>query len=76
MYCIAAAAALDQDAAPRRGALFDQLVKELRSEYAAALPACAQRIQMALAENERSIRAALKKYGVNGEAGVMQEQAR
>lgn len=66
----------DQDTAPLRGALFDQLVKELRSEYAAAVTACAQRIHKALAENRHSIRSALDKFGVSGDPGVMQEQAR
>ncbi|KAL3146191.1 hypothetical protein ABBQ32_002897 [Trebouxia sp. C0010 RCD-2024] len=36
-----------EDDAALRGALFDQLVKELRSEYAAAVTACAQRIHKA-----------------------------
>ena len=66
----------DRHAAPLRGALFDQLVKELRSEYAAAVTACAQRIHRALADRRRSIRLALDKYGVSGDPGVMQEQAR
>lgn len=66
----------DQDTAPLRGALFNQMVKELRSEYAAAVTACAQRIHKALAENRHSIRSALDKFGVSGDPGVMQEQAR
>lgn len=59
---------------PRRGALFNQLVKELRSEFAAAVTACAQRIHTALADNRCSIRAALEQYGVTGDSGVIQEQ--
>ena len=72
---IATAVRADQDGAPLRGALFDQLVKELRSEYAAAVTACAQRIHKALADNRHSIRSALERFGVSGDAGVMQEQA-
>lgn len=59
---------------PRRGALFNQLVKELRSEFAAAVTACAQRIHSALADSTCSIRAALEQFGVTGDSGVMQEQ--
>lgn len=68
----------DEDAAPLRGALFDQLVKELRSEYAAAVTACAQRIHKALAEGRRKgrIRSVLDKYGMSSDPGIMQEQVR
>ena len=73
--CHAGAVLADQGAPPLRGALFDQLVKELRSEYAAAVTACAGRIHTALGEGRGSIRTALDKYGVNGDPGIMQEQA-
>lgn len=76
MISLADAAVLeDENAAPLRGALFDQLVKELRSEYAAAVTACAQRIHSSLAQHKCSIRAGLERYGVSGNPGVMQEQA-
>ena len=65
---------MQDGAGPLRGALFDQVVKEFRSEYAAAVTACAQRIHGALAENRHSIRVALERFGVNGQPGVMQEQ--
>ncbi|KAL0038366.1 hypothetical protein WJX77_003765 [Trebouxia sp. C0004] len=59
---------------PQRGALFNQLVKELRSEYAAAVTACAQRIHSALADHRCSIRAALEKYGIANDSAVLMEQ--
>ncbi|KAL0048962.1 hypothetical protein WJX82_003343 [Trebouxia sp. C0006] len=59
---------------PKRGALFNQLVKELRSEYAAAVTACAQRIHSALADHRCSIRAALEKYGITNDSAVLMEQ--
>ncbi len=74
MYLCVVVPVVQDAGGPARGALFDQIVKELRSEYAAAVTACAQRIHSALAENRRSIRAALERYGVNGGPGAMQEQ--
>ncbi|KAA6421600.1 MAG: hypothetical protein FRX49_08543 [Trebouxia sp. A1-2] len=59
---------------PKRGALFNQLVKELRSEYAAAVTVCAQRIHSALADHRCSIRAALEKYGIINDSAVLMEQ--
>ncbi len=59
---------------PKRGALFNQLVKELRSEYAAAVTACAQRIHSALADHRCSIRAALENYGITNDSAVLMEQ--
>lgn len=74
-WCLCAAVPIEQEGeGPKRGALFNQLVKELRSEYAAAVTACAQRIHSALADHRCSIRAALEKYGITNDSAVLMEQ--
>ena len=74
-WCVCAAVPTAQEGeGPKRGALFNQLVKELRSEYAAAVTACAQRIHSALADYRCSISAALEKYGITNDSAVLMEQ--
>ncbi len=74
-WCLCASVPIEQEGeGPKRGALFNQLVKELRSEYAAAVTACAQRIHSALADHSCSIRAALEKYGITIDSAVLMEQ--
>ncbi|KAK9806759.1 hypothetical protein WJX72_001747 [[Myrmecia] bisecta] len=60
---------------PHLGAQFAQLVKELRSEYAAAVTNCAERIATALFVSQgRSIHAILQRYGLTGTPAIMQQQ--
>lgn len=74
-WCLSAAVPIEQEGeGPKRGALFKQLVKELRSEYATAVTACAQRIHSALADHRCSIRAALDKYGITNDSAVLMDQ--
>ena len=62
-------------AGPHLGAQFAQLVKELRSEYAAAVTACAERIAGALFQRPGySINASLHRHGVTGTPTIMQQQ--
>ena len=65
------------NAGPHLGAQFAQLVKELRSEYAAAVTACAERIAGALFQRPGySINASLHRHGVTGTPTIMQQQVR
>ncbi len=60
---------------PHLGAQFAQLVKELRSEYAAAVTACAERIAGALFQRPGySINATLHRHGISGTPSIMQQQ--
>lgn len=60
---------------PKLGAQFAQLVKELRSEYAGAVTACAQRIAGGVfGMAGRSILRALQIHGVSGTPAIMQQQ--
>lgn len=60
---------------PKLGAQFAQLVKELRSEYAGAVTACALRIASGVfGMAGRSILRALQAHGVSGTPAVMQQQ--
>ncbi|KAL3142941.1 hypothetical protein ABBQ38_003227 [Trebouxia sp. C0009 RCD-2024] len=60
---------------PHLGAQFAQLVKELRSEYAAAVTACAERIAGALFQRPGySINATLHRHGISGTPTIMQQQ--
>jgi len=62
-------------AGPHLGAQFAQLVKELRSEYAAAVTACAERIAGALFQRPGySINATLHRHGISGTPSIMQQQ--
>jgi hypothetical protein len=62
---------------PKLGAQFAQLVKELRSEYAGAVTACAFRIASSVfGMPGRSILRALDAHGVSGTPAVMQQQVR
>jgi len=69
------------DVAPHVGAQFAQVVKELRTEYAAAVGSCAERISLGLASNQatsvRSILAAAKHAVATAGANpsAMQQQA-
>ena len=63
-------------AGPHLGAQFAQLVKELRSEYAAAVTSCAERIAGALfLRPGYSINTTLQRHGITGTPTVMQQQA-
>ena len=60
---------------PHLGAQFAQLVKELRSEYAAAVTGCAERIAGALFQRPGySINATLHRHGITGTPSIMQQQ--
>ncbi len=62
-------------AGPHLGAQFAQLVKELRSEYAAAVTSCAERIAGALfLRPGYSINTTLQRHGITGTPTVMQQQ--
>ena len=62
---------------PQLGAQFAQLVKELRSEYAGAVTAAAQRIAVALfALPGRSLLRIMQQHGVTGTPALMQQQVR
>ena len=61
---------------PELGAQFAQLVKELRSEYAGAVTACAARIaQGVFGPSGRSILRILEQHGITGTPTLMQQQA-
>ncbi|CAL8462927.1 g2461 [Coccomyxa elongata] len=60
---------------PELGAQFAQLVKELRSEYAGAVTACAARIaQGVFGPSGRSILRILEQHGITGTPTLMQQQ--
>lgn len=60
---------------PHLGAQLAQLVKELRSEYAAAVTACAERISAALfLRPGYSINTILHQHGIPGTPTIMQQQ--
>lgn len=60
---------------PELGAQFAQLVKELRSEYAGAVTACAARIaQGVFGPSGRSILRILEQHGIAGTPTLMQQQ--
>ncbi|EIE27268.1 hypothetical protein COCSUDRAFT_55287 [Coccomyxa subellipsoidea C-169] len=60
---------------PELGAQFAQLVKELRSEYAGAVTACAARIaQGVFGPSGRSILRILEHHGITGTPTLMQQQ--
>ncbi len=62
---------------PELGAQFAQLVKELRSEYAGAVTACAARIaQGVFGPSGRSILRILEHHGITGTPTLMQQQVR
>jgi hypothetical protein len=61
-------------AGPALGAQFAQLVKELRSEYAGAVTACAARIAQGVFRGANSIQRILEQHGVTGNMSVMQSQ--
>lgn len=77
MLALQMALTVHSHAGPHLGAQFAQLVKELRSEYAAAVTACAERIAGALFQRPGySINASLHRHGVTGTPTIMQQQVR
>ena len=73
--CIVTNLGLLANTGPHLGAQFAQLVKELRSEYAAAVTACAERIAGALFQRPGySINATLHRHGISGTPSIMQQQ--
>lgn len=73
--CIVTYLRLLANTGPHLGAQFAQLVKELRSEYAAAVTACAERIAGALFQRPGySINATLHRHGISGTPSIMQQQ--
>ena len=73
--CIVTNLGLLANTGPHLGAQFAQLVKELRSEYAAAVTACAERIAGALFQRPGySINATLHCHGISGTPSIMQQQ--
>ncbi|KAK9868912.1 hypothetical protein WJX84_002762 [Apatococcus fuscideae] len=59
---------------PPLGVQFAQLVKELRSEYGAAVTLAAERIATAVFSSGRSINAILQRHGLTGTPAIMQQQ--
>lgn len=53
---------------------FAQLVKELRSEYGAAVTLAAERIATAVFSSGRSINGILQRHGLTGTPTIMQQQ--
>lgn len=59
---------------PPLGVQFAQLVKELRSEYGAAVTLAAERIATAVFASGRSINGILQRHGLTGTPTIMQQQ--
>ncbi|KAK9868824.1 hypothetical protein WJX84_006782 [Apatococcus fuscideae] len=59
---------------PPLGVQFAQLVKELRSEYGAAVTLAAERIATAVFSGGRSINGILQRHGLTGTPAIMQQQ--
>ena len=59
---------------PPLGVQFAQLVKELRSEYGAAVTLAAERIATAVFSSGRSINGILQRHGLTGTPAIMQQQ--